>query len=63
MLSTYELQHAQALEALTDAIGNTELTRVSIDDQAKAITAKAIAQTKLARHANMTHNDVDTATL
>ena len=69
MLLTYENQYSQALEILTDAIGNTELTRasnmahVSIDDQAKAITAKAIAQTKHVRHATMTHNDVDEATL
>ena len=69
MLSTYELQHANALEALTDAIGNVQLTEQSkptmqrapmpsIDSQAKAITEKAIAATKHARHANLKHNEV-----
>jgi hypothetical protein len=68
MLSTYELQHAQALEALTDAIGNVEITEASkpamvrapapsIAEQAQAITDKAYLSTKHARHANLTHND------
>ena len=68
MLSTYELQHATALEALTDAIGNTELTEQSkpamtrapapsITEQAQAISDRAYLATKHARHANLTHND------
>lgn len=68
MLSTYENQHAQALEALTDAIGNTELTEQSkpamtrapapsITEQAQAISDRAYLATKHARHANLAHND------
>jgi len=68
MLSTYELQHANALEALTDAIGNVEITEAckpamqrvpapSVQEQAQAISDRAYLATKHARHANLTHND------
>lgn len=46
MLLTYENIHAEALEALTDAIGNVELTKVSISDQAQAIADKAYIAAK-----------------
>ena len=43
MLGTYEACHREALETLTSVIGNTDIAQ-SIDAQAKAITASAIAK-------------------